>query len=222
MKTIWFFINGIRNDPSNQEGWTDEFASLVNVATPDSVKVEKFEYYCSALLRRLGQSKRVDELLRKVNLYTVNGYRVVLVGHSNGCDIIARMLNLNVRVDSVHLFAPAAFEQDYDRALSARMVRRVHIYGSPDDRVLKGANRTARLLARLGLGYGSLGLRGAEFAQRWPGIVFDHSIKGYNHSTWFQPGIYLNESVDLLLRHDAADVRALAPAPTTILPVPPA
>lgn len=218
MNTAIICINGIRARASSSRGWTDEFVTALNTRTPASVKVEKFEYDCSALLRRLHQRARVDEVARMANRYRHAGYRVVLVGHSNGCDIIARVLLLNVEVDTVHLFAPAADEEDFEQVLLYDGVRRIHIYGSQDDHALKGASLSRKLIGWLGLGYGSLGLRGAEFAAKHPGVVRDHSIHGYGHSTWFTPGFTMEQTLKLLLANDADDVKELEGPPTQKLP----
>lgn len=218
MNTVIICINGIRSNASSANGWTDEFVTALNTATPASVKVEKFEYDCSALFRRLHQRERVDEVVKMLNRYDRAGYRIVLVGHSNGCDIIARVLLLNVEVDAVHLFAPAAFEDDYEQAILFESVRRIHIYGSPDDRALQGASFTRKLIGWAGLGYGSLGLRGPEFAAKHPEVVKDHSIKGYGHSTWFVPGFTMQQTIKLLLANNTVDVAELEEPTTKVLP----
>jgi hypothetical protein len=207
MKTIWICINGIRTNPSAQDAWTDEMTSAINLRTPDGVKAEKFEYYCSALFRRLGQAKRADELMRRINLYRNADYRIILVGHSNGCDLIARVLLMGVKVDVVHLFAPAACEEDFARAIASRVVRRIHIYGSRNDKALAFASVTKKVIGLLGLGYGSLGLRGDEFARAFPAHVHDHSNHTYGHSTWFEPGARFEATMDLILANDARDLQ---------------
>lgn len=218
MNTVIICINGIRSNASSANGWTDEFVTALNTATPASVKVEKFEYDCSALFRRVGQRKRVDEVVKMINRYARAGFRIVLVGHSNGCDIIARVLLLTAKVDAVHLFAPAAFEEDFEQAIVFETVRRIHIYGSPDDLALQVASVSRKLIGWLGLGYGSLGLRGPAFAAKHPEVVTDHSRLGYGHSTWFTPGFTMQQTLRLLLANDAADVKELEGPPTEILP----
>lgn len=205
-RTVYICINGIESDPSNQRGWTDEFVTELNLRTPAGAQAEKFEYHTRALTRFFRQRQRADELVRRINRYAGGNYRVVLIGHSNGCALIAMALDLGVRVDCLHLFSPAAFEKDFEAAIHARLVRRIHIYGSPDDLALKGASLTSRFLRLIGLGYGSMGLRGAEFARQFPGIVQDHSIPGYGHSTWFKPGRYLESTLELLISNDAEDL----------------
>lgn len=204
-RTVFICINGIRSDPSDPQGWTDEFVTELNLRTSDHVQAEKFEYYCSALFRWKGQKRRAENLARRVNKYVVAGYRVVLIGHSNGCDLIARVLGMGVRVDTAHLFAPAAFEADFEAAIEQKLVRRIHIYGSPNDRALKAASITSKALRLIRLGYGSLGLRGAAFAAKFPDVVKDHSVPSYGHSTWFLPGVWIENTLAQVLHNDAED-----------------
>ena len=187
-RTCFICINGILTDPRKPDAWTDEFVDWIIRKLPDQVTAVSYEYNATPLLRRWGQAERAQHIAAKVNAYRRSGYRVVLVGHSNGCDLIARVIGtMSAEVDTVHLFAPAADEQDYDRAIEAGSVRQIHIYGSPNDRALGIGARLSRWLTFGKLGYGSLGLRGKEFAARNAGIVFDHSRADYGHSDWFSP-----------------------------------
>jgi len=157
------------------------------------------EYTCSALFRFWGQRARADELIEIINGYK-NDERfdtdIVLVGHSNGNDLIQRILNLGIHVKEVHCFSPAAFESDFARAIHKKSFKRMFIYGSPADRALRFA-RDSQFLTRIlsfvlklfgvpHLGYGYMGLNGASFAAKFPGIVTDCSVAGWDHSTWFE------------------------------------
>lgn len=204
-RTIFICINGIRSKPSDPRGWTDEFVTSLNIDTPDWVQAEKFEYYSSALFRWVKQRYHAQELERKVNAYLNAGYRVVLIGHSNGCDLISRLFDRNIRIDASHLFAAAAYEAPFEAAIQNRLVRRVHLYGSPDDFALKTASLTSRVLKWFGVGYGSMGLRGQTLAEKYPDIVKDHSIKGYGHSTWFIPGPHYAATLALLMANERSD-----------------
>ena len=204
-RTIFICINGIRSKPSDPRGWTDEFVTSLNIDTPDWVQAEKFEYYVNWWNRWLSQRKNAKELSRKVNAYLNAGYRVVLIGHSNGCDLIARLFDTNMRIDAAHLFAAAAYEEHFEVAIQSRLVRRVHLYGSPDDAALKVASLTSRVLNWFGIGYGSMGLRGQTLAEKYPDIVKDHSIKGYGHSTWFIPGPHYAHTMALLMENERLD-----------------
>lgn len=203
-KTVFIIVPGIESDPDNQRGWTDEFATELNIRTPEWVQAEKFEYFAKWYSRWWKQEQRAKDLMRRVNRYLNADYRAVLIGHSNGCDLIGLVLDMGVRVDAVHLFAAATKEKYFEAAIASRQVRRVHLYGSSTDDALRVAKATGGLLSLVGKGYGSLGLRGPEFAAKYPGIVEDHGIPGYRHSTWFAPG-HLDATIELLMMNEQAD-----------------
>jgi len=201
-RVVYFILNGIHTNPAQTDGWVDEAATLLNRQTPDYVKPEKFEYYTTALTRRLFQARRAEKLLHKALGYAEDGWTVRMIGHSNGCDLIARVaLAADFRLDSVHLIAPAAEDKHFADAVIQSKIRRVHIYGSENDKALQAAGLSAKLLNFVGLGFGSLGLRGKALADRFPGRVFDHSRHHYGHSTWIG-GLALPGTVREILQHD--------------------
>lgn len=205
-RTCYIAINGIRTNPGDAEGWTDRFVTWINTRLPDGVVAEKFEYACGALLRRVRQRERADEIAKKAGYYRRAGYRLVLVGHSNGCDLIARVLEAcGAEIDAAHLISPAADEEDFAEAIREGLIRRIHIYGSRNDGALRFAAATRPLLRWLGLGYGSLGLRGREFAALFPGVVQDHSDDTCGHSTWLQRGAPFEALMQALSANDLAD-----------------
>lgn len=187
-------INGILNKPGKADGWTDRAVTWFHCKYPEStVRAEKFEYATGALLRRIKQARRAQAIARMCGFYRRAGYRIHLVGHSNGCDLIARVLEIfGYPVESVHLFAPAADGGDFLAAFEQGRLGELHIYGSRKDRALKLARLSRRLAGWIRirgrrLGYGSLGLLGREFAHEhapaWP--IHDHSDDAQGHSTWF-------------------------------------
>jgi len=211
-RTFFLAINGIRFHPGDARGWPERFCDFINFRTPDGVSADRREYYTSAVTRFIGQRKRTDELARKVSRAKQAGYRVVLVGHSNGCDVVARLLrDIGTSIAACHLFAPAAQEEDFDDALINDVVGRVHIYGSLNDRALQFAKVTRVLGSWAGLGYGSMGLRGGEFAAKWPGRAFDHSNHGFGHSTWFTEGQIFERTMRSIIDNDAQDQKVTTP-----------
>ena len=213
-RTCYIAINGIRTNPGDAEGWTDRFVTWINTRLPDGVVAEKFEYSCSALLRRMRQRERADEISKKVGYYRRAGYRLVLVGHSNGCDLIARVLEAcGAEIDAAHLISPAADEEDFAEAIREGLIRRIHIYGSRNDGALRLAAATRPLIGWMGLGYGSLGLRGREFAALFPEVVQDHSDDSCGHSTRLQRGPQFESLMQAISRNDSPDHRI--PLPTT-------
>ena len=198
---VYFVINGIHTNPGSANAWTDEAVTWLNLHTPKHVQAEKFEYFTTALTRWLHQSKRAKELALKAQKYAVQGYRVRMIGHSNGCDLIARVINLGVRVDSAHLIAPAAQDDDFAQIAEQSLARQIHIYGSRNDKALQAATLSQKALGWLGLGFGSLGLRGRELEQRYPARVQDHSRDHYGHSTWVG-GLALTGTLTEILQND--------------------
>lgn len=211
MKTVLIFINGILTNPGDADGWTDRAVTFTNTRTRDGIYGEKFEYATGALTRRFQQDNRAAAISRMVSYYRRAGFsRVIGVGHSNGCDILARVLtNLNVALDSVHLFAPAAEPADYEQALRMGSVGRIFIYGSKADKALQFARRSKPLVGWLGLGYGSLGLLGPEFAAAHPDRVTDCSDHTLGHSDWFARETHFEPTMKLLLENEGIEVQRL-------------
>ena len=209
-RTCYIAINGIRTNPGDAEGWTDRFVTWINTRLADGVVAEKIEYYCSALLRRIKQRQRADQIAKKVGYYRRAGYRIVLVGHSNGCDLIARVLEAcGAEIDAAHLISPAADDEDFAEAIREGLIRRIHLYGSKNDGALRFARATRPLIGWLGLGYGSLGLRGPEFARLFPAVVHDHSDDSHGHSTWLQKGARFEALMRSIEACDECDQRLL-------------
>jgi predicted alpha/beta hydrolase family esterase len=205
-RTFFLAINGIRTNPGDEEGWTDRFVTWAHTRLPDGVVAEKYEYSAWALTRRIFQEARAKTINKKINYYRRAGYRVVVVGHSNGCDLIARVMkNYGSEIEAAHLIAPAADEEDFANAILDGMIRRIHIYGSANDRALQFAKATRPLIGWLGLGYGALGLRGPEFAAAFPDIARDHSDDAQGHGTWLQRGKNFEELMQAISANDLAD-----------------
>lgn len=209
MRTAFICINGILTDPRRPDAWTDEAVDWINRKLPDGVVGVSYEYAATPLLRRWGQQERAQHIAAKASAYRRSGYRVVLVGHSNGCDLIARVIGgISVEVSSVHLIAPAADEADFEVAIEADTTGSIHIYGSRNDKALRFAAGSRRWLGLglMGLGYGSLGLRGREFAAKHPGVVVDHSRDDYGHSDWFTPRTNFLNTMRLIAQQEGFDV----------------
>lgn len=206
-RRAFIFINGILTDPRRPDAWTDEAVDWVNRKLPDGCVGTSYEYNATPLLRRLGQRERAEHITARANRYRRSGYRVHLVGHSNGCDLIARVIGgMSTEVESVHLIAPATDEEALEPAIEAGSVSRIHIYGSRNDRALGIGARLSRILTGGLLGYGSLGLRGREFAAAHPTVVRDHSRDDYGHSDWFRPRSNFLETMELLAANESLPV----------------
>lgn len=189
---IFVFVNGILTRSGAHDGWTDRAVTWTNSRTAH--KAEKWEYTTGALLRRLRQQDRAEKIATMLAYYQRAGFHVSLVGHSNGCDIIARVLALRGQepwyfldtVRSAHLFSPAADGSDFARALDEADLGRLHIYGSANDKALQFGAWSRRLFGWAGLGYGSLGLESCPLLGRKN--VFTCRRDEFGHSTWFDKG----------------------------------
>lgn len=185
--TQYILINGILNSPESVESWTDLAEEYIEIHTKH--KCSKMEYRSGVLTRRWFQADRVKNLQKICKAYL--GDKIILVGHSNGCDIIQRMINKGMpKVHEIHLFA-AASENDFkkngfNRALKNDQVGRIFIYCSTSDSALKKAKLSSALFGWMGLGYGYLGLVGpinisGEVVDRVK-VVQENT---YSHSQWF-------------------------------------
>jgi pimeloyl-ACP methyl ester carboxylesterase len=200
MRTLIFIINGILTDPRRDDAWTDIAEPWLETMIEEPVVVFRYEYNATPLLRRWGQARRARRIAEIIDRYQGQGYRVMLVGHSNGCDLIARVLK-KTQVDQAHLISPATDESEMDVGIKAGNVGLVCIYGSTNDGALKYGARASRILSLGLLGYGSLGLRGPAYAARHPGIVEDHSDNTYGHGDWISPETNLYDTLRLIARN---------------------
>lgn len=192
-RDVFIFVNGILTRPGEAFAWTDRAVQWMNLHAADGVVSDKFEYYAPALLRRLYQRGHADDLAETIAQYP--GARLHLVGHSNGCDLIARAVRLtSTPIASVHLIA-AALERDFAKnGLGERLARgqigAAYCLCSRGDMVLGRLARATQLLGFLGLGYGDLGGRGpfapeAGQLAAWRVRTIWRNTLG--HSDWFSP-----------------------------------
>lgn len=182
-KRFYIFINGILNRPENVNGWTDEAESWIENNT--NFAAQKYEYKCGVLTRRIFQKERVNQLHEVID--KLHG-EVVLVGHSNGCDIIERLIRIGVAVKEIHLIA-AASEHDfrknrYNLAMAQGTVGKIFIYCSPEDEYLTKARISTYLLGWCGLGYGYMGLVGPKYVLPAFKDRVQVIYKNYKHSEW--------------------------------------
>lgn len=194
-------VNGILTNPGDSDGWTDRAVTWLHLHT--EAHAEKFEYAAGIFTRRLQQHVRAWAIARMAKFYFEAGWSVSLLGHSNGCDLIARVLDLTRSrcFRSVHLFAAAADGRDFYDALGRQQIGRVFLYGSENDRALKLAALSRKLFGWLGLGYGSFGLRvkWVTFVDTGFTAVNDNS---QTHSSWFARGHAFERTMRLIRRHE--------------------
>lgn len=200
-KRVFILVNGILTNPGATDGWTDRGVTWLNLHTEG--KAEKFEYACGALTRRLRQQQRAEAIARMCAFYQDDDYYITLIGHSNGCDLISRVLKLirHTPDTNVHLFAPAADADVFERAAD-QWLQRVCLYVSANDQALKWGGYTRKLFGWAGLGYGSLGREvPASFEQNQRCAVTRRD--DYGHSTWFERGENFESTMRLLLENES-------------------
>jgi hypothetical protein len=199
-RRVFICVNGILTWPGEADGWTDRAVTWLHTRT--DFRAEKFEYACGPLSRRLRQQWRAEAIAKMCAYYFAAGYEVSLVGHSNGCDLIARVLALVAgEIRSVHLFAAATDWKAFSLALRMGRVRRAHLYVSAGDRALFFAALSRDLIGWLGLGYGSLG-RDVPAAALANSAVTVHRNDTFGHSTWFERGERFESTMQLLRSHE--------------------
>lgn len=185
--TIYILVNGICTNPEDVEAWTDRAEAWLDEHT--KAKATKMEYKAGVLTRRWYQNERVENLQKICKRYL--GDKIILVGHSNGCDIIERMLKkgLTGKIQEIHLIA-AASEHDfvkngYNNALKSERVGKIVVYTSPIDKALQKAKWSSSMFGWLGLGYGYLGLVGplnVDPSAKDRVVVYNEEM---SHSQWF-------------------------------------
>ncbi len=160
-KRIYIFINGVRVKPGNTRNWNSRAVTWTHNFT--DARAEEVEYYSLAILRPFHQGSRAARLIDKLRSYDTAVWDIILVGHSNGCDVILdamQKLEWKVAVKEIH-FISAACTADFsgtglNDALFASIVGEVFIYIAKRDIALLMAHT---FLGRI-LGYGTLGITG--------------------------------------------------------------
>lgn len=198
---VFICINGILSNPGESDGWTDRAVTWLHLNS-DS-RAEKFEYAAGALTRRLTQQSRAVAIATMCELYCAAGFAVSLIGHSNGCDLIARVLDLTLtrKFRSVYLFAAATDAIWFEEALARQQIAQLFLYGSANDRALKLAALSQKLGGWLGLGYGSLGLSVRRFADTHAN-TYAAQVDTMEHSTWFERGGHFEATMSGILESD--------------------
>jgi hypothetical protein len=160
MPRIFHLVNGIDTFPGCSENWNGRGVTWLHTNT--EARAEKIEYFCGPIDRAFGQKDRAEKLYRTMSFYK-EGWENVLVGHSNGADVIVDMFeNFNgwPNVSQLHLVCAACdadFESNHLNAwLRSGRVGRVSVYTGNRDWALRLAGNP---LGRF-LGYGALGLHG--------------------------------------------------------------
>jgi len=198
-RRIYIFVNGILCRPGNADHWTDRAVTWIHTNT--SYRAEKFEYLAAPLVRFLFQDRRALTLAKMLSFYDSRNWEIVLVGHSNGCDVITKAMQHRLedkrdeQFDQVHFYAPAIIPSAGIPALKDMLERQsiyklvINVGGC--DRVLKTLQGLGGLLRKLGARYGAIGgMNPDKLAFIFGGYkakVQVHPCKG--HTTFFDRGL---------------------------------
>ena len=182
-KTVYIYVCGIMTFPGESGNWTGKAVTWTQ--TRPELPAEKIEYFSPGLFSRsIGQEARAEKLVKTLNEYLSRGRRIILVAHSNGCDVALDALQQMgwPRIEALHLISGAC-EADFDQnglnlALALERIGRVVVYVAKRDIALYLA---ASPLGRC-FGYGDLGRTG-PVNQDFP--VETVVEPEFGHSDWF-------------------------------------
>lgn len=156
---IYIFVNGILNIPGDAKDWNARAVTFTHLGYP--AKAEKVEYFCGPIGRAFGQNRRARKVATLLDRYK-GQFDIVLVGHSNGCDVILDALKMAgwPEILQLHLFSGAC-EADFQKnglndACDANKIKRIFVYVAGKDIWLQIAHTIPGKI----LGYGTLGLHG--------------------------------------------------------------
>lgn len=202
-KTIYIFVNGILTFPGLSHNWNRR--AVTRFMAEFGLMAESLEYLVFAVTRFLFTRYRAEKLAAKIKHYRRCGYKVVLVGHSNGANVIFNALrmfdrddpNYVDRVESVHLFSPACScdcdETGINLLIQSKRLGAVYLNRAGSDLALLFAGWVGWIV-----GYGSLGRNGFKNCRVWD-RVFDHLEESYGHSSWF--GAAFEKSMNRVLKN---------------------
>ncbi len=191
-KRFYLFINGINTNIGDLWGWQYRAERWVEYRTDDDA--DCYTYHVRTTTRWLHQAEHVRKAKDLFVGWGDFDCERVLVGHSNGCEIIRRLLvdYPSLAVDYVHMVAPAV-DVDFEKnglndALEGRVrLKQLTIHCSQSDRALKHARNTKWIRwFNSKWGYGHLGLTGPENVRS---SVYNQVnttwYEGFDHATYF-------------------------------------
>jgi pimeloyl-ACP methyl ester carboxylesterase len=169
-KVIFLVAPGINNWGSIFGDWRDwptRFSVWVNTRGASYIRCQAFFYFTTFLTVWLMQRTRARSFSKLIRDYIAAGYKVHLVGHSNGTRVVLDALRMAdwPEVETVHL-VNGACDADFERnglnhALTHDRVKKIFCYIADDDKAMKFED-TAVGLMLFGIGWNDvpLGLGG--------------------------------------------------------------
>lgn len=184
-RRVVLFVCGIFTFPGAAANWTARATRWTHQNRPE-LHAEKIEYFTDILFRNAGQGSRAELLADALTSYRRAGYRIGLVGHSNGADVILdAMLASGVPAEAVVLFAPACAADCRASGLNDITTPRIAIWGGAEDVALWGAGTVIGER----FGFGALGRNGPSGYCNSARMTFDR-VEGFRHSTFFEPDVF--------------------------------
>lgn len=178
---VYIYICGILTWPGSSKNWTGKAATWT--MTRPKHQAEKIEYFSPGLFSRsIGQEARAEKLVKTMHEFLSRGRRVILVAHSNGCDVALDALRKMgwPEIAELHLIS-GAIEADFDKNglnQARNKIGRVVVYVAGLDKALALA---ASPLGRF-FGYGALGRTGPINPWWQVDVVVEPE---FEHSDWF-------------------------------------
>jgi hypothetical protein len=203
----FMLFNGINTRTGDLKSWHFRAEDFIE-NTPPYWQAGTYHYFVTALFRWLRQKFHIAQALIKVSRRSRPEEKIILVGHSNGCDIIVgiikKLLDVKkhqkpeetqaqseLKIAEIHLVAPAT-EHDFEKnglneAVKCGIVGKIFVYISPDDQWLRIAKWTKWIsYVYAGWGYGFLGLVGPKnVAPETKSVLTEYKFAGFRHNTYF-------------------------------------
>lgn len=182
--SVCIYVCGILTAPGESSNWTGRAVTWTHLHSQHCA--EKVEYFVGPVGRAFGQRNRAAKLVRTLSFYADRNWRIILVGHSNGCDVILDALRAMrpapPRIDALHFLSPACEENFRVNGLNdlADRIHSVSVWIAEGDVPLLLANSWAGRL----VGFGGLGRVGPVEATCRPKVYRGPG----GHSHWFAPG----------------------------------
>jgi pimeloyl-ACP methyl ester carboxylesterase len=172
----YIFVPGINNYAGSPYAWTDRAVTAINKRmTCDAA--EKFEYTAFPLSRLVLAERRARALAELIDSYPIDSFALVVVGHSNGADLIRRALLRSKRpANFVHFLSPAvhATRHGLVKLIRDGQIGFLRIYLATRDRILP----------RRFLGRQEVDSVRRQFAEEHHTEIFSEP---FGHSGWFTP-----------------------------------
>ena len=185
---VFIFVNGVLTWPGKADNWNGKAVTHVMSTTPH--KAEKMEYLSGLFFSRsLFQRSRARHLRKVLSFWHGPNRELILVGHSNGCDVILDALDMSgwPKIHHIHFISAACSADFKENGLNAALKRGsvggVTNWIAGKDWALKF---TKTFTARFLFGYGTLGRTGPENVDvRVADRVLAVTEPDFGHSTWF-------------------------------------